>query len=279
MLFHPFAKINLGLNVVARRSDGYHELETVFYPVPSLNDDLEITPLPAGDATVSLTVEGTIATGATDDNLVTKAYRLLARDYKLPPVRVRLVKRIPTQAGLGGGSADGAATLVMLNDLFTLQLGTADLRQYALRLGADCPFFIDPKPSYAEGVGERLEPITLDLSNYNLAILKPPFAVSTKIAFAGIHVRHPEHNVRHIVTQPVETWRDTLCNDFETTVFAAHNELAGIKQRLYDNGAVYASMTGSGSAIFALFTLGHRPSLSDALTAAFPMCDVFVTRA
>ena len=268
----PIAKLNLGLNVVARRHDGYHDIETVFYPVPQLHDDLDISPVAGPTSAMHLTVEGDIHTGPTQDNLVVRAYGLIARDFELPPVEAHLLKRIPAQAGLGGGSSDAAATLCLLNTMFALQLSDDDLRGYALRIGADCPFFIDPRPAYAEGVGERLTPIALDLSRYHIAILKPPFAVSTKIAFNGVSIGQPEHNVRDIVSQPVETWRGRLHNDFETTVFAIHNELAGIRQRLYDMNAIYAGMSGSGSAIYAFFDEQPR-----GLDTAFPMCHVFVS--
>lgn len=249
----PICKINLGLNVVAQRPDGYHDLETVFYPVP-LCDTLTVEPA----ASTTLSLEGIAVEGPTEDNIVVRAYRLLSADFPLPPLSISLRKAIPTQAGMGGGSADGAFMLRLLNSSFGLGLSEARLMDYALRLGADCPFFILSKPAYAEGVGERLQPIGLDLSGWQLAVVRPAIPVSTREAFSLIVPRRPRECCKDIVAMPVEQWRDRLCNDFETSVFALHPEIGAIKERLYGLGATYAAMSGSGSAVFGLFPAGSR---------------------
>lgn len=266
----PCAKINLGLNVVARRADGYHDLETVFYPV-DVCDELVVSVIDGEHAgrRVKLSVGNKDDAGcrvatdivdAGDDNLVVKAYNLLAADYELPAVRVTLRKGIPVQAGMGGGSSDCAFMLRAMNTLADLGLDDDRLRMYAARLGADCAFFVDPRPAYAEGIGDRLSVCGVDLSGYHIAIVKPPVAVSTREAFAGVQVSKPLLSCREIVSRPVETWRDRLHNDFEDTVFAVRPELRDIKEQLYDRGAVYASMSGSGSAIYGIFK-GGKPDM------------------
>ena len=265
MKLFPLAKINLGLNVVERRPDGYHNLETVFYPV-NIHDTLEVTPettvngkpstVNGKQSTVNckLSISGITIEGDTQRNLVVRAYHLLKDDFPaLPPVSVRLHKAIPTQAGMGGGSSDCAYMIRLLNEQFQLGLTTAQMQQYAARLGADCAFFILAQPAYAEGIGERLEPIALDLSHYHIGVVRPDIPVPTKEAFSLIRPHRPQKNCRDIVMQPVETWRDELVNDFEQSVFALHPEIGAIKDRLYRLGAVYAAMSGSGSAVFGLF--------------------------
>ena len=258
MITHPIAKINLGLNVVERRPDGYHNLETVFYPVP-ISDELEVTVAGNGlqEKECELTLEGILIEGDVQKNLVVRAYQMLKEDFPdMPRVRARLKKGIPTQAGMGGGSSDGAFMLVMLNKLCRLGLTNEQLKGYAARLGADCAFFIDPQPQYAEGIGERLTPLSADslpLGGYYIGIVRPDVPVSTKEAYSLITPKRPQQNCRDIVMQPVETWRDTLVNDFEEGIFRLHPELGEVKARLYDLGAVYAAMSGSGSALFGLF--------------------------
>lgn len=259
MKSYPCAKINLGLNVTGRRADGYHDLETVFYPV-GVCDEIEMSVIGDGSpARIELTTESLAGgpwgalCGDAGDNLVVRAYNMLASRYRLPAVRVVLRKGIPVQAGMGGGSADGAYMLRMLNDMACLGLDDDALRGYASSLGADCAFFVCPRPSYAEGIGDRLSPVDVDLSDYKIAIVKPPVAVSTREAFAGVRVGRPRLSCRDIVTRSVERWRDVLHNDFEDTVFAVRPLLGDIKSRLYDMGAVYASMSGSGSALYGLF--------------------------
>ena len=248
MKIKPCAKINLGLNVVNKRTDGYHDLETVFYPVP-IYDEIEITE----SQEVALEIKGHPIEGDPEKNLVIRAYRMVASRYPLPPVHIILDKQIPMQAGMGGGSADCAFTIRLLNEQFHLGMTTGEMQQMAARLGADCAFFIEATPAYAEGIGERLTPIPLDLSRYRLVVVKPPVAVSTREAFSGIRVRRPRKNCRDIVRQPVDTWREELVNDFEESIFPLHPELKAIKERLYTLGARYAAMSGSGSALFAFF--------------------------
>ena len=289
------AKINLGLNVVERRPDGYHNLETVFFPVPGLHDVLEVTPSvgagpvpahPHACATTlsnlhpdcDLTVTNMVIDGDVQNNLVVRAYKLLKEEFPtLPHVKARLHKAIPTQAGMGGGSSDGAAMLLILNKMFHLGLTEQQLIDRSARLGADCPIFILNRPAYAEGIGERLYPIELTLQGYKLVVVRPDIPVSTKEAFSLITPRHPEKCCRDIVAQPVETWRDELTNDFEKSVFALHPEIAAIKDKLYDLGAVYAAMSGSGSAVFGIFrdTL-PTDILSDADTRHSLFKDMFV---
>ena len=264
MIRFPNAKINLGLNIVRKREDGYHDLETVFHPL-AIHDALEILPAvqsadEAGDVEVHLS--GLSVDGSMEDNICVRAWRLLKRDHpSLPPIRLFLHKAIPMGAGLGGGSSDGAFALAMIVDMFSLPVDTAGLAAYALRLGSDCPFFLLNRPAYGSGQGERLEPISLDLSAFRFLLVHPGIHVSTAQAFAGVSPAVPPVEVREVVSRPVETWKDLLVNDFEKTVFAAHPEIARIKESLYDAGAVYASMSGSGSSVFGIFQKGVEPSI------------------
>ena len=256
MLSFPICKINLGLNVVEKRPDGYHNLETVFYPVP-ITDALEVYPMnPAfpSDVDCDLKVTNIHIDGDEQRNLVVRAYNLLKKDFpKLPRIHVHLYKGIPTQAGMGGGSSDCGFMITLLNQMFSLGLQEQQMIDYAAQLGADCPFFIVNRPSYAEGIGEKLQPVSLDLKGWYLAVVRPAIPVSTKEAFSLITPQHPVKNCRDIVLQPVETWREQLVNDFEKSVFAIHPEIGAIKERLYEMGAVYAAMSGSGSSLFGLF--------------------------
>lgn len=258
MITFPCAKINLGLNIVSKRPDGYHNLETVFYPIP-LTDALEIKYMDEkfpSEASCDLKITGNDIDCNEEDNLVIKAYQLLAADFQLPRVHAHLVKRIPTQAGLGGGSSDAAYMIRLLDERFRLNIGIPEMERYAAKLGADCAFFITAEPSYAEGIGDVLMPADVPgagLDGYYLAVVKPSVAVSTRDAYAAIVPKVPAKCCRDIVRQPIETWKDELVNDFEAPIFAMHPELAAIKQRLYDAGAVYAAMSGSGSALFGIF--------------------------
>lgn len=258
MITFPCAKINLGLNIVSKRPDGYHNLETVFYPIP-LTDALEIKYMDEkfpSESPCDLKITGNDADCNEEDNLVIKAYQLLAADFQLPRVHAHLVKRIPTQAGLGGGSSDAAYMIRLLDERFRLNIGIPEMERYAAKLGADCAFFITADPSYAEGIGDVLMPVDVPgagLGGYYLAVVKPSVAVSTRDAYAAIVPKAPAKCCRDIVRQPIETWKEELVNDFEAPIFAMHPELAAIKQRLYDAGAVYAAMSGSGSALFGIF--------------------------
>ncbi len=263
MILFPCAKINLGLNVVERRADGYHNLETVFFPV-AITDALEVfemSPQYPADTACSLKVTGTAELCDEQQNLVVKAYNILAEDYELPRVYAHLHKRIPSQAGMGGGSSDAAYMIRLLNEQFSLGLTVGRQRQYAARLGADCAFFITadtdaPQPLYATGVGDILEPFAEPwraLHGKWLLLVKPDVAVSTKEAYAGVVPRYPKKNCRDILLQPIETWREELVNDFEESIFRKLPVLAQIKEVMYNCGAVYAAMSGSGSTIFGIF--------------------------
>lgn len=251
---HPCAKINLGLNVVNKRPDGYHDLQTVFYPI-GLLDELTITETTAvvQSQRCSLEASGLQVECNPQDNLVVRAYNLLAETYQLPNVNVKLTKRIPMQAGLGGGSADCAYMITALNTLFRLGMQTAEMQSLAAKLGADCSFFINSTPAYAEGIGDKLHPIQLDLSRYQLAIVKPPVAISTKEAYANVTPKLPKECCLDTIKRPVADWKSTLVNDFEHSVGAKYPVIGAIKQKLYHMGAVYAAMSGSGSALFGLF--------------------------
>ena len=268
MINFPIAKINLGLNVVEKRPDGYHNLQTVFYPVP-IKDALEVHVMDEAfpsDYDCDLKVTNIAIEGDEQRNLVVRAYQLLKQDFPtLPRIHSHLWKGIPTQAGMGGGSSDCAYMMLLLNQQFQLGLTDEQLIEYAAKLGADCAFFILSRPCYAEGIGEKLQPIDLSLSGYYIAVVRPDIPVPTKEAFSRIRPHYPAQNCRETVMQPVETWRDTLINDFEESVFALHPEIGNIKQQLYDMGATYAAMSGSGSALFGLFK--KQP---DSLSQEFP---------
>lgn len=258
MIVFPCAKINLGLNIVSKREDGYHNLETVFYPIP-LYDALEIKYMDEkfpSQVACDLKVTGNAVECDEQNNLVVKAYNLLAEDYKLPRVHAHLYKHIPSQAGLGGGSSDAAFMIRLLDERFRLNIGNPEMEKYAARLGADCAFFIEAEPAYAEGIGDELMPVDGpkgNLNGYYLAIVKPDIAVSTKEAYAAITPIATSKSCREIVRQPIETWKEELVNDFEAPIFKLHPELAEIKEKLYQQGAKYAAMSGSGSALFGIF--------------------------
>lgn len=276
MITFPSAKINLGLNIVNKRSDGYHELQTVFYPT-KLTDTLEIKRMDDDfpvDTACDLKIYGIPVACNEQDNLVVKAYNLIAQDYDLPRIHAHLFKQIPSQAGLGGGSSDAAYMIRLLDERFRLNMGNAEMERYAARLGADCAFFITAEPSYATGIGEILEPTDGPwdaLDTYYICIVKPDIAISTKEAFAHIVPQMPAKCCRDIVRQPIETWRDELTNDFEKPLFALHPELADIKQRLYQEGAIYAQMSGSGSALFGIFD--HKVDIGRAFDGMFTFFD------
>ena len=258
MIVFPCAKINLGLNIVSKREDGYHNLETVFYPIP-LYDALEIKYMEEkfpSDTACDLKVTGNAVDCDEQKNLVVKAYHILAADYQLQRIHTHLYKHIPSQAGLGGGSSDAAFMIRLLDERFRLNIGNPEMERYAARLGADCAFFIEAEPAYAEGIGDVLMPADGpdgNLQGYYLCVVKPDVAVSTKEAYSAITPKKPAKSCRDIVRQPIETWKEELVNDFEEPIFKMHPELEAIKQKLYDQGAVYASMSGSGSALYGIF--------------------------
>lgn len=248
MIRFPNAKINLGLYVERRRDDGYHDISTVFYPIP-LKDVVEVV---KSESTV-LRTYGNPVDCPPEKNLVMKAYRLLEKEFGLPPVEICLYKHIPDGAGLGGGSSDASAVLKILNDLFALGLDDAELARRAVKLGADCPFFVYNRPVAARGIGDVFEAVDVDLSGMTAVVVKPDVYVSTAEAYRGVVPRIPEMDVVEIVRHPVGEWKGVLENDFEAHVFGLYPRLQEIKQSLYDSGAVYASMSGSGSAIYGLF--------------------------
>jgi 4-diphosphocytidyl-2-C-methyl-D-erythritol kinase len=299
MICFPNAKINIGLHIISRREDGYHNIETVFYPI-GLKDALEIVPtctdeisastspdVPfpadnnnvrfanAGSGLTTRTAEpgepgepgeepmlslpyrffqtGNVIQGNEADNLVIKALKLISTEKEIPPVDIHLLKKIPLGAGLGGGSSDAAFMLRLLNNNFRLGYSDKELMQLAARLGADCSFFIHNRPAFAGGIGDLLEPIKLDLTSWFLLLVKPDVVVNTKEAYAMITPRHPELSLKEIVKKPVTEWRGLMKNDFESPVFKKYPEICRIKQQLYDLGAVYASMSGSGSSVYGFF--------------------------
>ena len=269
MITFPNAKINLGLNIVERRPDGYHNIETVFYPIP-LSDVLEIVPA-AGET--SLTCHGNPVDCPPEKNLVMKAYRLLEQRYDLPPVEIHLYKRIPDGAGLGGGSSDAAHTLVMLNRMFNLAIGEKELAAMAAGLGADCAFFVYNRPMLATGIGDVLSPVEVDLSGKTLLLVKPPVGVDTRTAYSRVTPQPASVSLTDVIAAPVTAWDGLLVNDFEPSVFAALPQLWLIKARLLDAGAQYAAMSGSGSTIFGIF---DSDKLAEAAADTFADCATFV---
>lgn len=269
MMVFPHCKINLGLQILHKRSDGFHALQTVFYPI-ALHDVLEIIRHPQpSDAKeeLSLSSSGKAIAGATDDNLCIKAYKLIKNDFpSLPPIQMHLHKKIPMGAGLGGGSSDGAFALQLINDVFQLNIPAAQLAAYALQLGSDCPFFLHQQPCYATGRGEILEPIELNLTDWNWVLVNPGIHVQTAKAFSMLQrgketISNPP-DLRSIVQEEPANWKGKLINDFEAPVCALHPEIAAIRDQLYAAGAVYASMTGSGSTVYGIFHADCTPEFS-----------------
>lgn len=262
-------KINLGLNVVERRPDGYHNLQTIFYPVP-LYDELTIREKDSliMDGEDTLTLGGNLLEGEVWDNLVLRAVRLLRQEgFPIPPLNIDLRKVIPSGAGLGGGSSDAACMVTSLTKLYGLPLTDEQMESLVGKLGADCPFFINPRPLYAEGIGDVFTPISLDLSGWYLMLVKPEVHVSTREAYAGVHPHQPAYSLLDVVKQPVGAWASRMVNDFEESIFFNHPLLSEIKEELYRQGAAYASMSGSGSTIFGLFR--SRPNCEELFAGHF----------
>lgn len=264
MKLFPNCKINIGLRVVRKREDGYHDLETIFYPVMGLHDELEVVP----SSKFEFIQEGLAVDCKPEDNLIVKCFLNMKAKYpQVGDVRIRFKKNIPFGAGLGGGSSDAAHMAIALNEIFALGLTREQLADEVRSLGADCPFFVYNTPCYAEGIGDKLSPISLDLSGLRLVMIKPNCGVSTKEAYAGI-IRHPEveGQIRTALTEGAsfDAMRPLLINDFEQTVFPLHSEIAAIKQRLLDAGAIYAAMSGSGSTVFGLFATQSSTTLNHA---------------
>ncbi|HOX83330.1 MAG TPA: 4-(cytidine 5'-diphospho)-2-C-methyl-D-erythritol kinase [Chryseolinea sp.] len=251
MVSFPPCKINLGLNILNKRPDGYHNLETCFYPVP-WTDILEIIP----GETLTFSSSGNSIPGKADENLCLKAYHLLRNDYSLDPVKIHLHKMIPTGAGLGGGSSDAAHTLRLLNSIFQLNISKEKLMHYASKLGSDCAFFIQDKPMFGSGRGEVLTTVDISLKGKFLILVKPDIHVSTLDAYSNVNPCQPEVSLQNtLMTNPVSRWKDVVRNDFEESVFKKFPEIQSIKEKMYSLGAVYASMSGSGSTVFGIFDL------------------------
>ncbi len=265
MITFPNCKINLGLWVLERRPDGYHNIQTVMLPVPWC-DILEIVPATGAETTLDIT--GINIESAVENNLCFKAWRLMADKYDIPPVSMHLHKIIPAGAGLGGGSSDASFTLRMLNSMFGLKLDNEILRSLAVQLGMDCSFFIENLPVLSTGRGEFLKPVSVNLDGYSLVIVKPQIHVSTAAAFLGIKPVFREKSIDELTSLPLPEWKKALYNDFEKSVFNLYPEIEDIRNILYRHGAMYASMSGSGSAVYALYT-----EIPDQMK--FPGCDVF----
>ena len=248
MLTFANAKINLGLNLTEKRADGYHNLETIFYPI-KLNDVVEIID---ADET-NCVIKGIDIPGDAEDNICLKAFKTLQKDFDLPHQQIILLKNIPVGAGLGGGSADAAFLIKLVNDKFTLGLSIEKMQDYARVLGADCAFFIENKPTFAFGKGDEFEDLKIDLSNYFMVLVKPEIHVSTAEAYSKVRVKQPTTSLKELINLPLSEWKANIVNDFETSVFEKYPEIDEIKTKLYAAGATFALMSGSGSSIFAIF--------------------------
>tara|TARA_Y100001954_G_scaffold224618_1_gene264237 strand:- start:1494 stop:2243 length:750 start_codon:yes stop_codon:yes gene_type:complete len=247
MIVYPNAKINLGLNILKKRNDGYHDISSVFYPVKESVDILEIIKFD----TLEFVNSGIkIPDG---ENICEKAWKLLHKDYGIGNVKIHLHKQIPVGGGLGGGSSDASFTLKALNDLFELNLSNLELQEYSLLLGADCPFFIDNRPKLVEGIGEKMISVDLDLSEFEIRLINPGIHISTQEAYNGVLPRTPELSLEEIIELPINEWKNKLQNDFEDSIFTQYSSLKDIKNYLYDEGAIYASMSGSGSVVYGIF--------------------------
>lgn len=255
MVIFPNAKINIGLNITERRADGYHNLETVFYPV-KINDVLEIVPADK----LSFESSGLDIPGRVEDNLCIKAYHLLKKDHDISPVKIHLHKHIPIGAGLGGGSSDAAYFIRLVDQTFNLKLSVDEMQDYARQLGADCAFFIESKPVFAFEKGDEFEPIKLDLSRYSIVLVMPSAQVSTSEAYRGVRPTEVKTSLIELISMPVAEWKKYIKNDFEESVFKNHVVIRGAKAALYEAGALFASMSGSGASVFGIFD--KTPDLS-----------------
>ena len=248
MILFPNAKINIGLNILSRREDGFHNLETIFYPL-AIRDALEVVEADQ----MKFTSSGLEIPGDAMDNLCLKAYYLLSKDYKLPPVHIHLHKNIPIGAGLGGGSADASFFIKLINQKFELRMDTLQMEAYASKLGSDCAFFIQNKPAIAVGKGDQLQTIDLDLSSYFIMLVMPQVQVSTSDAYRGVRPATMASSLADLIKLPIEAWRVAIKNDFEPSVFLQYPIIAEVKSKLYSAGALYACMSGSGSSVFGIF--------------------------
>ena len=254
MVSFPNAKINIGLNITGKRADGFHNLETIFFPVP-VKDAVEIVENSSSTMDVIFSATGNVISGTHNDNLCVKAVHLVKKDFDLPPLKIHLHKNIPMGAGMGGGSADASSVLLLLNKKFQLNIPTEQMLEYALLLGSDCPFFIINKPCFASGRGEILQEINLDLSAYKIMIVHPGIHVNTGDAFSQLNAGNysPPGLLMEHVKLDINQWQHHIKNDFEDSVFKKHPAIKDIKEKLYSHGAVYSAMSGSGSAIFGIF--------------------------
>lgn len=267
MIQFPNAKINIGLNITEKRNDGFHEIETVMFPI-SLTDVLEISKSrTSSKEKIELTITGIKVDGDPAENLICKAYKLLDEEYDLDPVHVHLHKSIPIGAGLGGGSADAAFMLKGLNEMFELNLSNDRLEHYAARLGSDCSFFIKNKPAYATGRGELLTPYQVDLDNYYILVVIPNESISTQEAYSKVVPKKAEHILTESLDLSVESWKTFVKNDFEESVFAQKSKIKALKNQLISAGAVYASLSGSGSAVYGIFR--EKPEIKELLQSDY----------
>lgn len=252
MLIFSGSKINLGLNIIEKRNDGFHNIETVFYPI-CWNDALEVLES-SENQDIKIDFSGIPIQGGVQDNIIAKAYHLLKKNHAIPAVHVHLLKNIPMGAGLGGGSANAVNFIELMNRKFDLNISQTMKLAYAKELGSDCAFFVDNKPVFAKEKGDVFEPVKVDLSNYHILIIHPNLHSDTKFAYQGVTPKKPQQSIKNIIeTLPIEKWKDALVNDFEDTVFKNLPQVGELKQRLYKEGAMYASMSGSGSAVFGIF--------------------------
>ncbi|MBY0244806.1 MAG: 4-(cytidine 5'-diphospho)-2-C-methyl-D-erythritol kinase [Sphingobacteriaceae bacterium] len=248
MLSFSNAKINLGLNIIDKRADGYHNLETIFYPI-KIHDVIELI----DSDILSCEISGISIPGSTDDNLCIKAYKLLQNDFNLPNQKIILLKNTPIGAGLGGGSANAAFLIKLINTKFNLDLSTEKMQNYARTLGSDCAFFIENKPVFAFNKGDEFEAIEIDLSKYHIVLVKPNLHVSTAQAYAHVSPKKPLNSLQELIKLPIEEWKNCIYNDFENSIFSQYPEIAAIKDYLYKSGAIFAQMSGSGSTVYAIF--------------------------
>ena len=267
MLCFPNAKINIGLNIVEKRDDGFHNIESIFFPIKLCDVleaiiDLASTQIPpSGGGGASFTSTGIAIPGNTEENLCVKAYHLISKDYPMPALKIHLHKVIPIGAGLGGGSADAAFFINLLDELFELNLAWGEKHHYARQLGSDCPFFIANKPAFAFERGDKLDFIELDLKGYHLVLVHPGIHVSTQLAYSLVKPEKSKISLNELIQLPVEEWKGKIINDFEKPVMEKFPEIADVKNKLYDAGAIYASMSGSGSAVFGIFK--NKPQLPE----------------
>jgi 4-diphosphocytidyl-2-C-methyl-D-erythritol kinase len=259
MISYPNAKINIGLYITERRPDGFHNIETVFFPIPSLCDILEILPLKNQVGKIKFTQSGLKVEGDPESNLCLKAFRIISKHINLPPISMHLHKQIPMGAGLGGGSADGAFALNMLNQLTKEPLPVNILSEIALELGSDCPFFLTNETCFGMGRGEKLEQLDLNLHGYNIVIVNPGVHINTALAYKKSNPATAPFNLRKLENIAIAKWNELVSNDFEKVVFLDYPEVLRIKNELYSMGAVYSSMSGSGSTVFGIFKI--RPSI------------------